>query len=131
MSSFFVISETNKTIREFVVSQLKIRKATQKDAHQIGELIQRNIESNPNDYSEIQKEAWKKYNTPKRITEQLNEKTIYCAFLKDKLVGTIAISKNELSGFYTDFKSRNFGVGTSLLQFIEQIAVKSNLQNFI
>jgi N-acetylglutamate synthase-like GNAT family acetyltransferase len=111
-----------------VSNQLSIRKATQQDSQQISELILENIESNPNNYTEAQKQAWKKYNTSKRITEQLNEKDIYCAFLKDKLVGTIAIKNNELSGFYTSYYSRNNGIGTSLLTYIQQIAIKNNIK---
>ena len=107
-----------------VIDQLKIRKAILKDCQQISKLIQLNTDSNPNEYTEVQKKAWKKYNTPKRISEQLTEKNIYCAFLKDELVGTIAIKDIELSGFYSSFKIRNKGIGTRLLQFIEQIAIQ-------
>jgi N-acetylglutamate synthase-like GNAT family acetyltransferase len=107
---------------------IKIRKATEEDCLAISRLIQQNIECNPNKYSEDQKQAWKKYNTPKRIDQQLREKEIYCSFLDEKLVGTIAIRENELSGFYTSFKNRGHGIGSKLLHFIEQIAIKNDLK---
>lgn len=107
---------------------IKIREATEKDCSAISKLIQENIECNPNKYSKDQKQAWKKYNTPKRIAEQLKEKEIYCSFLNGDLVATIAIKENELSGFYTNFKIRNKGIGSKLLQFIEQIATKNGLK---
>lgn len=107
---------------------INIRKATEKDCSAISKLIQENIACNPNKYSEDQKQAWKKYNTAKRISQQLKEKKIYCTFLNGDLVGTIAIKENELSGFYTNFKIRNKGIGSELLQFIEKIARQNHIR---
>lgn len=107
---------------------MEIRKATIKDCRNISRLIQQNITYNPNNYTPAQLLAWKKYNTPKRITQQLTHKTIFCAFIHHKLVATIAIKNNELSGFYVRFSKRNLGIGSKLFNFVINFAKEQHIE---
>lgn len=107
---------------------MEIKEATVKDSFQISQLIQQNIEFNPNNYTEVQKQAWKRYNTPSKIEEQINNRTVFCAFINSELVGTIAIKNNELFGFYVQSFKRNLGIGSKLFHFIEDYAKNQNVE---
>jgi len=107
---------------------LEIRKAIYKDASRISYLIQKNTDGNPNNYTKVQLENWKKYNTPANIKKQLETREVFCAFKNNQLLGTIAIANNEILGFYISFSKRGKGIGTILLNFIEEKAKQRNLQ---
>jgi len=104
---------------------ITIQKATLKDVKNISILIQENTESNPNNYTKEQQIAWQQYNTPTRIKQQFKERTIYCAFKEDKLVGTIGLQVNKIVGFYIHHAQRGKGIGKLLFNFIEKTAIQN------
>ncbi len=102
---------------------MHIRKATFDDVRRISYLISRNTEKVfENNYSNEQKMAWKKANTPKSIKDSLNKRLIFCAFEQQQLVGTIGLQENEVVGLYVSFSKRGLGIGKALLSFLEAYA---------
>jgi putative acetyltransferase len=106
---------------------MEIRDAKKEDARRISYLIHQSTDSNPNDYSKEQIEAWKKYNTPSKIKKQLMDRKIFCAFENGKLVGTIALKENTILGFYVSHSIRGKGIGTKLLSHLEEYARKNKI----
>ncbi len=105
-----------------------IRKAGIQDVKRISYLIHRNTEKVlDNNYSKEQIWAWKKANTPKAIENQLKQRVIFCAFEKDKLIGTIGLQKKEVLGLYVSYTQRGRGVGKKLHLYLEQFALKNNI----
>lgn len=110
---------------------LTIQKATTNDARRISYLIQKNTDSNPNNYTKLQIEAWKKCNTPAKIKELLKSRETFCAFYKHKLVGTIGLKSNEIVGFYISFSKRKKGIGQQLFNFIENYVIQKKIETVI
>ncbi len=111
------------------MSSLEIRSAMLKDARRISYLIKKNTAGNPNGYTPEQKAAWKAYNTPAKIKKQLSERDWFCAFERNKLVGTIGLRNNEVVGFYVSFAKRKKGIGAQLYAFIEKEAKQRNIKS--
>ena len=105
-----------------------IRKATNKDVNEISCLIQKVTDKNPNNYSTEQVIAWKKYNTPSEIKKQLNNRIVFCAFKENELIGTIALKKNFILGFYVNYSIRKTGIGTKLLDYLEKYTLTNNIK---
>lgn len=105
----------------------KIFKATQKDARRISYLIHKNTDANPNRYTAEQIQAWKKYNTPTQIANQLNDRTVFCAKIGNRLVGTIALKAGMVLGFYVSPSYRGKGIGRTLLSHLETYARRQHL----
>lgn len=104
-----------------------IKKASLHDISEISDLICESADYNPNHYDSQQLLAWKAYNTPSEIKTQLYHRTIFCAY-DDKLIGTIGLEDNMIVGFYTRFQLRGKGIGTVLLQYIEQYATSNGIE---
>ena len=105
-----------------------IRKAVNKDIDGISDLIQKVTDNNPNNYSLEQIVAWKKYNTPSEIKKQLNDRVIFCAIKDNKLIGTIALKENFILGFYVNYSIRKIGIGTKILDYLEEYAFSNNIK---
>lgn len=107
---------------------MEIKDASIKDIRRISYLIHKNTDSNPNNYSKEQIKAWKKYNTPAQIGKQLKDRKVFCAFQKEKLVGTIALKENFISGFYVSHSIRGKGIGSKLINHLEDFARKNKIK---
>ncbi|MCB4798050.1 GNAT family N-acetyltransferase [Neotamlana laminarinivorans] len=106
---------------------MEIRRAKLEDANKISYLvINTSATHNPNNYNTIQATTWQKYNTPARIKAQLQERTVFCAFINNKLVGTIGLKENWIVGFYVSHHIRGKGLGSELIHFIENYALEQN-----
>ncbi|MEM6321441.1 MAG: GNAT family N-acetyltransferase [Bacteroidota bacterium] len=101
---------------------MNIRQAKNEDARRISYLIHKNTDANPNDYTIEQIKAWKKYTTPANISKQLMDRKIFCAFENGKLIGTIALKENYILGFYVNPTVRGKGIGSKLLNHLEDYA---------
>ena len=82
---------------------------------------------NENGYSAAQIAVWKKANTPKAIRESLKRRTIFCAFTKGKLIGTIGLEEQEVVGLYVSYSKRGLGIGGILLQHLEEYARQQSI----
>ncbi len=107
---------------------MKIRRATIDDAKRISYLICKITEPNPNKYSKKQKIAWKRYNSPSGIKKQIKGRVVFCAFENNRLLGTIALKDNEIVGFNVSFSIRGKGVGSRMLNFLENFARKKGIK---
>lgn len=111
---------------------MKIRKANLKDAERISHLISKTTEKvKENNYSKKQITAWKKANTPGEIKKQLKDRIIFCALENKKLLGTIALKKNEILGFYINYAYRGKGTGSKLLNRLEKYAKRKGVKKLI
>ena len=84
-----------------------IRKAINEDVNDISNLIQKMTEKNPNNYSIEQITAWKRYNTPSEIKKQMDDRLIFCAIKDNELIGTIALKKDFILGFYVSYSMKS------------------------
>lgn len=110
-------------------TDIHIRPAATADARRISYLIQRNTEHVPeNHYTPIQVATWKKANTPGQIRAQLKQRTIFCAFRNQRLVGTIALQGREVVGLYVSYSVRRAGIGGFLLQYVEAVALAKGIR---
>ena len=107
-----------------------IRQATKADAARISYLIRNNTDkvlSNP--YNERQKEVWKAANTPAAIRKQLAHRIIFCAFIKDKMVGTIGLDQDMLVGLYVSHAQLGKGIAKALFLYLENYAKGQGLKS--
>ena len=113
---------------DYNTEQLIIRRATVHDIDNISTLIQKNTDNvKENNYSDEQKDIWKKANTREIISEKLNTRTIFCAFSENEIVGTIGLHSNEIVGLYVDHTKQGMGIGRKLLKYLEDHALKMNI----
>jgi GNAT superfamily N-acetyltransferase len=70
----------------------------------------------------------KKYNTQPEIKKQLNDRVIFCAIQDNQLIGTIALKENFILGFYVNYAIRKIGIGTKLLDYLEEYAFRNNIK---
>jgi len=78
-------------------------------------------------YSRDQLNAWKRYNTPRRIRQRLLEQTTFCAFRGGRLCGTIGLKGDELVGLYVSPAFRGKGIGILLLAHLECFAARQGI----
>ena len=108
---------------------MEIRIATPNDAKRISYLIQKNTERVlENGYSQAQIGVWKRFNTPSGIRQQMEKRTIFCAFQNQKLVGTIGLQENEVVGLYVSYSQRKKGIGGILLDYLERYARNQKIE---
>jgi N-acetylglutamate synthase-like GNAT family acetyltransferase len=112
------------------MAPILIRQATKADAARISYLIRNNTDkvlSNP--YNESQKKVWKAANTPGAIRKQLAQRTIFCAFINDKMVGTIGLDQDTLVGLYVSHTQLGKGIAKALFLHLENYAKEQGLKN--
>ena len=108
---------------------IRIRKATIRDAHRISYLIKKNADHVlSEDYSKEQIAAWKNENTVKTITDNLKSRTTFVAYQNGQLVGTIGLDGNNLVGLYISYHKRGRGLGYKLLDHVENYAKKNKIK---
>ncbi len=107
--------------------KMLIREATNDDIDTISRLIIDVTDKNPNEYSAEQINAWKKYNTPLQIRKQMKNRLIFCVIKDKKLIGTIALKKGCILGFYVSYSVRKMGIGTKLLDYLEKYASEKKM----
>ncbi len=107
---------------------IEIRKATIEDASRISKLIRKSAEKvKENNHSPEQVRVWKEDNTVKAIKNKFKQRTMFCAFESGKLVGTIGLEGDYLVGLYISYSKRGTGLGHQLLTFLENYALKKNV----
>ncbi|MEL7123905.1 MAG: GNAT family N-acetyltransferase [Bacteroidota bacterium] len=108
---------------------MEIRRAQLADATRISYLIQKNTEKVlENNYSQEQKEVWKRANTVGSIKQKIKEATIFCAFQNGQMAGTIGLQGNEVFGLYVSYAKRGLGIGGKLMTHLEGYAKDKNLE---
>jgi len=108
---------------------MNIRRATINDARRISYLVQKNADHVlENKYTPGQLAAWKNNNTQHAIKQKIEQRTIFCAFENDKMVGTIGLEDNYLVGLYISYSQRGKGLGHRLLVFLEDYARRNGIE---
>lgn len=62
------------------------------------------------------------------VTQDFNEGEIFLSVKDDKILGTISLVKNQITGLYVDPAFSGKGVGKELLNFIEKYALKKGFK---
>jgi GNAT superfamily N-acetyltransferase len=111
-----------------MVKQLTIRLAIDKDAASLSQMICENAKTMllPH-YNEKQWNIFIKYYSPEVMQVKIKEQSVFCAELNGNIVGTIALDKDVVVGFYTRLEYVNQGVGKRLMQHLEKFALDKGL----
>ncbi len=110
-------------------SKLLIRQAIPDDAFALSELICQNAQLllQPH-YSELQLEIFLRYYSAEAMLKKLSKQTIFCAENNGKIIGTIALEDDFVIGFYTRIDQIGQGIGTQLLEYLENYAKAQGIQ---
>ncbi|WP_257667666.1 GNAT family N-acetyltransferase [Parapedobacter tibetensis] len=111
-----------------MINQLTFRLAHDKDAEGLSQMITENAQAMllPH-YTENQWNVFIKYYSPEEIRNKIKKQYTFCAELDNKIVGTIALDKDFIVGFYTRLECLNQGVGKSIMQHLEKFALDKGL----
>jgi len=102
---------------------MEIRKATKKDAKKISILRRKTLrEINKNDYPSEHLQFLINENSAKGIINKMKDRDIFCMWEKDILLGTIELKGNKILGLFIKSSEIGKGVGTKLMDFIENYA---------
>lgn len=95
------------------------------DADEISNLILQNASFFlKQHYSTQQWLVFLNYYSPSVVLQNIQNQYVFCAKYNGKIVGTIALDKNVVVGFYTHVDFVKQGIGCSLLQHLENFAKK-------
>ncbi len=95
------------------------------DADEISNLILQNASFFLKQYySDQQWIVFLNYYSPTVVLQNIQNQYVFCAKYDGKIVGTIALDKNYVVGFYTHVDFVKHGIGCSLLEHLENFAKK-------
>jgi GNAT superfamily N-acetyltransferase len=105
-----------------------IHPAQRSDAEALSELVAANALAllRPH-YSDAQWHAFMRYYSVPVLREKINTQRMFCARQTNTLVGTIALDDDYVVGFYTSVQHLGQGIGTYMMNHIEQVARKQGL----
>jgi len=111
-----------------MMAPVKIRQADTDDLQTISTLICTNAEKTlrPH-YTPVQWNVFINYYSVEALQKKLEAQSIFCAESDGKLVGTVALDKDFVVGFYTHPDYLNQGVGSALMQYVEQYALHHHI----
>jgi len=102
---------------------MKIRKATKKDARKICILRRKTLRNlNKNDYPKVFLNFLINENSTQGIINKMKERDIFCIWENNDLLGTIELKKNKVLGLFIKSSEIGKGIGTKLMDFIEDYA---------
>lgn len=100
-----------------------IKKARPSDARKICILKRKTLnERNKNDYPKIFLDFLIDNNSTKEIINKMKTKDMYCAWRENVLIGTIDLEGNKIGGLFVKNSEVGNGIGTKLMDFIENYA---------
>jgi len=107
----------------------QIKKATLKDAREISNLIRETIKKvNDKGFTKKQLKAWYDHNSVKTIRKNIQEKNVFIALEKEKIIGTINFQKGSIAGMFVKYNKLGKGIGKKLLAYIEKFAKKEGIK---
>lgn len=109
--------------------ELTIRKANLADAKVLSELILENAHAllKPH-YSNEQWAVFEQYYSEQVVAEKINRQHVFCCEINNIIVGTVALDEDFVVGFYTKLNYLQKGIGTALMQHLEQFASQNGLK---
>ncbi len=115
--------KTSSSEKQAGQNQLTIRRASQSDAAAIGELVLLNARKTLFQfYSTLQWEVFSRYYSTEAVLAKLDTQIIFCGEINEQLVATVAIENGFVLGFYTHPDHLGRGIGTSMMEYLEQEA---------
>ena len=106
-----------------------IRKAKPSDLKEMSILRKNTIRKfNAKDYPRMVFLDLLRRNSVLELRKKLEKKDIFCAIDKGEIVGTVGLEEDKIWGMYTKVSRRGEGIGTKLMDFIEEHAKKSGLK---
>lgn len=61
------------------------------------------------------------------MREKIKTQHVFCAELNGQIVGTVALDKDFVVGFYTRLKFQKRGIGKIMMKYLEEFALKKGL----
>lgn len=112
-----------------MTGEIKIRPAHDGDAKALSEMICENAREilSPH-YNERQWAIFIQYYSPEVMREKISRQYVFCAELDGQIIGTIALDKDFVVGFYTRLQNVNQGVGKRMMKFLEDFALMKGLK---
>jgi len=108
---------------------MEIKKATKKDARKICVLRRKTLrEVNKNDYPQEHLHFLIKENSTKGIINKMGERDIFCMWENGILLGTVELKGDKILGLFIKSSEIGKGVGTKLMNFIEDYARSKGLK---
>lgn len=111
-----------------MTTQIEIRPALENDAEKLSQMICENAQAilSPH-YNDKQWAIFIKYYSPEVMRKKISEQNVFCAELNEQTVGTIALDKDFVVGFYTRLQYLNRGIGKTMMKHLEAFALKKGL----
>lgn len=111
---------------------MKIRKFYDNDAKEVAELIRRNDkEISSLSYPKEVIELWDKQLSPKYIIKISEGRMCYVMVDKTNIIGYVSIEGNKIKKLFVNPDYHKKGIGSKLLNKVENIAKKNNLNLLI
>lgn len=102
---------------------ISIENALPSDANEISNLVLENATFYlKQHYTDAQWLVFLSYYSVEALLHKIQNQDVFCAKVEGKIVGTIALDKDYIVGFYTHIQFANKGIGSTLLQHIEEFA---------
>src|SRR5687767_14742825 len=111
-----------------MTTEIQIRAAIDSDAEALSKLICENAQAilSPH-YNDRQWSIFIKYYSTEVMREKINRQYVFCAELNGLIVGTIALDKDFVVGFYTRLHYLNRGIGKMMMRYLEDFALVKGL----
>lgn len=107
---------------------IKVRQAVPGDAQAVSELILENAAATLlHFYSPEQWQVFLKYYDPETVRQKLENHPYFCAELDNEIIGVIGLDRNWVVGFYTKATLLKKGIGTILMNHLEEYARKNGI----
>jgi GNAT superfamily N-acetyltransferase len=104
---------------------MRIKRATIQDLKEIAKLRRETIEKiNAKILPETDIKILKKINSLTHLKKRIKQAKMFILKDRNKIVGTIDLKKNEVKGVYVHKDYQGTGLGSKLLNFIEEYAKK-------
>lgn len=102
---------------------MEIRRATKRDARKISILRRETLRKiNIRDYPKEHLRFLINENSTQGITKKLKDRDMFCAWEINNIIGTIELKGDKISGLFIKSSEIGKGLGTKLMNFIENYA---------
>ena len=109
-------------------NRLLHRLAIERDAEMLSQMICENANTTlrPH-YDDDQWRIFLRYYSPEAMRTKIKDQYTFCAELDGTIVGTVALDRDFVVGFYTRLEYLNQGIGKSLMRHLENFALSKGL----
>ena len=102
---------------------MEIKRAAKKDARKISILRRKTLrELNQKDYPEVFLQFLINENSTKEVLNKILDRSMFCLWKGNTLLGTVELKGNKILGLFVKNSEIGKGIGTQLMDFIEDYA---------